>query len=1106
MSQIGDDFLRQTYGNADDPTGETPSPHAVIRASAGAGKTYQLTTRYLRLLRAGALPPTILATTFTRKAAGEILQRVLGRLAKACDSEAERAALQRDLGGYPLSSAQCMAMLRHLVQTLHKLAISTIDSFFNRAAGALRFELGLPADPRLTDEGSPLSRRLRLDAIQALLGDAAATDTGFQTLIELLRRLHHDTAQRSVTDAIDDIAASLHEVYRQYPDAALWGNVDYARPLNRETLALVLESLEAAESMLPTTKAGKVRHHWSNAYPAICASLRVNDYDALLAHTLIQNVSLRDGDGASGKYDGFEFDDAWLAILRPIKLHAAASVVHELLDQTRATYELLHGFHEQYDWLRREQRVLLFSDLTHLLAQYAPADDQQAFLSELYYRLDAQVTHLLLDEFQDTSLDQWKVIRGFASEVAAVGDGQRSLFCVGDVKQAIYGWRGGCAELFTQVEQLPGLDEQSLSTLARSYRSSQVVLDAVNRVFDDLPSNVALAGAGDAAQSWSGYFTHHEAAKDLPGHVVLHSTRPGDGGAASDEDADDDDETLGVGGDPHWVYTAAYIRDLYKSMPGRSIGVLLRRRKSAAPLLHELRRLGVNVSEEGGNPIDNAPAVAAVLSAIRLADHPADSAAAFHVFNSPLGEVLGLQSRRDTEVARVALATRRALLDHGYSGVIAQWAKALAPSCDERSLRRLTQLVDLAEQYDADAGLRPGEFVQAARAAKVEDPSAAPVRVMTIHAAKGLEFDAVVLPELHARLSANDHRAMLLIDRPTPLDEPTNIMRRPNNSLAAVIPGLQDAMDRTANEQRREDLSLLYVAMTRPRYGLHLLVPPAKLDKQGKVSKAGVSDLSYAAILRQAFGVEDESAGGDAVLYEAGDGGWSGSTDSDADAAASKPSVAPPAPIAIKLARPGRAGPARSWAEASPSALHGGGSVEAADLLGLRESGGRDWGNAMHALYEQVGFFDEQPVPDDTALTHALRLAVPKADAKAAIAAFRRQLTHPAIAEALGRHGAADLWRERSFIVPVAGRLLRGQFDRVLVWRDAAGRPTRARLLDYKTDRVDDDTLDDRVEHYRGQIDAYRGALATMLGLEPSAVEAALIFVGDGRVVSVDAR
>src|SRR5690606_14616117 len=123
--------------------------------------------------------------------------------------------------------------------------------------------------------------------------------------------------------------------------------------------------------------------------------------------------------------------------------------------------------------------VVLFSDLPYKLAGHmAATSDHHAgdaaadLLLEIYFRLDARVQHLMLDEFQDTSLDQWAVLDPIASEVAAHVDGfaSRTFFCVGDVKQAIYGWRGGCADLLSGMVDRLSLGPGSLVTLAKSYR------------------------------------------------------------------------------------------------------------------------------------------------------------------------------------------------------------------------------------------------------------------------------------------------------------------------------------------------------------------------------------------------------------------------------------------------------------------------------------------------------------------------------------------------------------------------------------------------------------------------------------------------------------
>lgn len=1089
-----------------DPYADVPEVirHAVVRASAGSGKTYQLTTRYLALLGRHEAPRHILATTFTRKAAGEVLARVLGRLTDACtdDRARQQLAVAIDL---PLTRGDCVRMLRELTRQLNRLAIGTIDGFFNRAARAMSLELDLPPEPRIIDESSPVAKQLRIDAIQRLLGEQVAQDEGLITLIEMLRRLHHDQAERSVTDALDDIARDLGEMFRMVPDVSLWNCLPVAGRLTGDRLSSAIDRLDAMSEDMPLNKAGKVYTRFATAYQLLLADAKLGRWESVSSNGLV--IKVRDGEPT---YSSAPISEAWRDAIEPLADHAKADQLQALADQTLATHRLMQAFDHQYTRLRSEHRLMLFSDLTYLLANKLPHLGE-AGIDELAYRLDERVTHLLLDEFQDTSLQQWRVLEPFADQVASVSDGSRSLFCVGDTKQAIYRWRGGCAELFGEVESLPGVE---VRTLARSWRSSQVVLDAVNAVFSGLSNNAALDQAADAADAWQQGFEQHEAVQaDLPGHVILKTTaQANDSLDDADEDAADDDEQLTGSAPPdaHAWAVAEHVKSLTQQIPGRSIGVLMRTRSNAQSIIDALRSLSVPVAEEGGNPIAHVPAVAAVLSTIRWADHPGDRVARFHAQNSPLAEVLGLTESTTTRQAlAVARGVRRQLLDRGYASVISSWVRELAWSCDAASLRKLEQLVALAEAHDEyDASLRPSFFVQAVQAARVEDASSAAVRVMTIHGSKGLEFDAVVLPDLDGLLSRQDHRAKLLLDRDSPIDPVRAVLRRPSKDVAKLMPEIEQAMQRSATESRIEDLCLLYVAMTRARQALHLLVKPLKpkkkLDAETKryePNAAGLTNLSYAAVLRQSLSeVSDEGFDGDQVLYESGDASWYGLADGS-EPSASEHAVAA-APITIRLARSG-SGASRSWMRTTPSELASAGTVRAEDLLRRSPGGGRAYGTMMHAMFEQVGFIDEEGVPDSTSLRAvAQRHAGSELNPDAAVDAVHRTLREPAISKLLSRGDASALWRERPFVTRIDHRLVRGTFDRVHLWQ-ADGKTQRALLIDYKTDRVDDDSIDNIVERYADQLRLYREALCSMLKIDPQRVESKLCFVGDARIAQV---
>ncbi|MEM7626982.1 MAG: UvrD-helicase domain-containing protein [Planctomycetota bacterium] len=1037
---------------------EQALPHRLIRASAGSGKTYQLTQHYLDLLQRGAGVDTILATTFTRKAAGEILGRVVKTLA-------ERAG-----GGEKVSSSEqraAGALLETVSRQLHRVAISTIDSFFQRLGSSFRLELDLSPRTRLIEEGSPEAQRLRAEAIESVLADAAATDESFVALLALLRRLHHGESGRSVSAAIDQIVVNHAAVYREAPDRDTWSRLRPRGLMDDAAQRDAIEHWREMGAQLPTTKAGTPRKSWRDSWEKIGRQMVAGQWEFLADTGVLKK--LLEGDESFG---GAEIDAAWLEACAPLLGHVKGTLVQQIAQQTEATYELMHRFVGSYEALRRRRGVMLYSDLTHRLASGGlPAGDGPDVLREVSFRMDRAVTHLLLDEFQDTGLDQWAVLSPFAEEVSATGDGSRSLFVVGDTKQAIYGWRGGCVELFDTVEQM--VPPEGRQSLARSWRSSPVVLDAVNTVFGQIASCPAVAAGPDdaaAAEAWSrGYVKHEAAQPDLPGYVSFEVSAPSEQDTPRPEQPsatleEDDESQLAAPASPHETYVARRVRELYAAIPGRSLGVLVSTNPAVNRLLYELRRAGLPASGEGGNPISDSPSVAALLSGLQLADHPGDTAAAFHVLNSPLGAAVGMTTLGDA--ARVARGIRAALVTHGTAATVAGWVRAVADDCDAAGLDKLTQLVELAERYDAEPvdRLRPGRFVDFVEGTRVEDPANAAIRVMTIHKSKGLEFDAVVLPQLDRRLrSVFD----VLIDRPDPTGAIEAVYRYAGKPARDAEPALAEAYAQARQRQRREDLSALYVAMTRARQALVMIAEPGQ-------SSGGA--ITFAKILRDTLGAPE---GG--VAW--GDPGWAGPPEA---VAASPVTAADASALRVTLAH-GHAA-RRMRPTVAPSSLHDADAVDAAGLLDVAATAAQRRGRELHELLEGVGYLEDY-------------------DESAAPPGLQEVLERPAVRAALTRRfgGQEELWRERRFVVPDGPRLLHGVFDRVAIQRDPAGVATAAHLIDFKTDRVaaESAVLDIRVAAYRPQLQAYRRALAGLLGLDEDRITAELVFTAPGASVEV---
>ena len=176
----------------------------------------------------------ILATTFTRKAAGEILERVLGRVAEACQDKAKRRELADSSGGGKLSQAACLRLLERLLHNLHRLRIGTLDSFFGQIAG-FALELGLPAGWQIVDDVE--DARLRSAAIAAVL--AREEPSRLRTLMNLLTK---GTATRSIRQLIRETVDQAYELFLETPPEA-WQQVPRYKPLAEEELAATLEDL-----------------------------------------------------------------------------------------------------------------------------------------------------------------------------------------------------------------------------------------------------------------------------------------------------------------------------------------------------------------------------------------------------------------------------------------------------------------------------------------------------------------------------------------------------------------------------------------------------------------------------------------------------------------------------------------------------------------------------------------------------------------------------------------------------------------------------------------------------------------------------------------------
>lgn len=1061
------------------------SVRELILASAGSGKTFRISSRIIGLLARDEAPASIFASTFTRKAAGEILDRVLIRMAVASSGDDEAAELSRHVasGGpdpLPTDAAFWRGVLQRSVRELHRLDVSTLDAFFVRALNSFAHDVGLPPGWGIADE--PTADRLRAEALDEVLG----RDHGLP--VELLRALHAGAVRRSVHGALATEVDQILEVHQALaPDRPGWSALrQVAEPVPadmQERCTRIATAIRAVD--LPKTKKGTEDSRWRKAADKAADCVATRSWDDYLSPGLY--AKLTDGtDEESAAYYDIAFPDDLPPLLEEAAGLARLDILEDLAGRAEAMGRLAESYDEAFGRRLLETGELRFDDVTRLLTGDSPLGGR----GDLFYRLDGSTRHLLLDEFQDTSILQWRALVPLVDRLTADSGPDRTVAVVADPKQSIYGWRGAAPVV---VDALAERYQLPTERLTLSWRSSPVVLEAVNRVFGRIHETPTMADdAVDArvAEEWLTAFGEHEAAHaDRPGYVELIAGPPMDGRANQQPALS--------------RFAAERVRQMMEASPGRSVGVLTRTNGTVARMIYELGRLGVPASEEGGTRLTDSASVVSVLALLRLADHPGNGLARYHVATTPVGTAVGLTDWADGHAAnRVAHRWRRDLLEDGYGPTLAALADVLGQACDPRERRRLGQLVELGYRYDASGAgmLRVDDFVSLAIAQKAESPGQDRVRVMTVHRSKGLEFDIVVLPDLHPTMFGRGGDTAPLTYRPEPGGPVTHAYPPVKSAYAAVLTDvreLQEARNQSRAGTVRDALGGLYVAMTRARHALHMVIPadgdrgPGTTRSPARILRETLSDLP-----------EGEAVTEGMTLHESGDAEWSAKAEpSTVRAAASETEI--PDHIPLRAARR-----TRVLDRKTPSSEEGGDTVDLSLLLGMRGTGGRLRGTLVHEWLETLDWIEDGMADEAELLRIAAAVApkMPPDEVERVQDWLQEQLQAPAVREVLSRESwpeGTEIEKELPFIVREGDALVEGFVDRLMLTRDSEGRVIRAEVLDYKTDAVDatdPEALERRVDYYRPQIEAYRRAVAEVYALDLEDVGGRLVMLGAGVV------
>jgi len=1105
----------------DQATASDPAHSAWVSASAGSGKTFVLARRVLRLLRRGVEPGRILCLTFTRAAAAEMAKRVfseLGRWATMSD-----AALTEELirlegrDPQPEDLEQARRLFARALETPGGIKIQTIHAFAERVLHQFPFEANVAAHFDVLDEATAAELRARAEATVvgrtarepdgplASALDTLAAYSGEIQFSKLIRAVvnERDALRRWIRQqgdldaALDDLAvalgvdpgedpAALRESVAKSPlfPASAWPAAIDALSSGAKTDADRADALRRA-----VEASGEERNsaYWSVFLTLAGAPRKILMTKKLAdAHPDLADTLAREQERLAGLAERLRAQEAYAA--------------------SCALFRLADAVLDRYARLKQTRGLLDYDDLiakTHALLTRSGAAPW------VLYKLDGGIDHILIDEAQDTSPQQWEIVRVLAEEGLA-GEGargaERTLFAVGDEKQSIYSFQGADPVKFDEMRRY---FERRVGEAGRpwagvpltvSFRSGPAVLEAIDRVF-------AAPAAREGLEPGATPIVHTPVRAEAAGLVELW---PPETPAEKDEpdpwdapldrfDAESPRARLAariaatIAG---WRAEGKMLESRGRPIAPGDILILVRRRNEFVDaLVAALRAKGVPVAGADRLVLQQHIAVMDLLAAAVVALLPEDDLSLATVLKSPLvgldEEALfalaanrpgtlwqALEARRAEAPFEEAFAfVKRLRARADFGPPFAFFAELLGPMKGRRKLMSrlgpeaadaLSEFLNLALAFEASAAASLQGFVQWVRGQSADikrnmDQAKGEVRIMTVHGAKGLEAPIVFLPDTCDVPDGRHDGPLFALDAPSGIPGAAAPLVWAPGGQQTQPQAVRAARERARLAQMAEYRRLLYVAMTRAEDCLYVC---------GAQTTGGPKEGCWYELIANALRPVLTPVAGEDGEPEA----WRFARGTPAPVAAPKPE-----PVATRRKLPGWAeNPAPQPAPAAiplvPSAaVEEEPEAEYTVAAGVARKAAMARGTLIHRLLERLPDAPPEKRPD--AAMRLLKLLAPE------LAAGERKGIADEVLALIGRADLAALFGPDSRAeVPVAGPvgrdaqsgrpiMISGQIDRLVVTEKAV------LIADYKTNRRIPATIEDAPPAYVAQLAAYRAAL-----------------------------
>lgn len=862
----------------------------VYRSSAGSGKTSILVSTFLERVLASPDETRygrILAITFTNKAAKEMKERVLEELATLAEGKSPPSpptanAIER-LGLDPETvKKRASQSLTHLLHHYSRLSISTIDRFVHRIVQQFARELGLPVDFELITEEEDVLQR----AVDLLIARAGRSEKSLTTALTgfAVAKASDDKSWHIERDLLDASWTLLdeegHEDWEKLKEMDPDGILEIRKELGEKRKAFEDRLISIADkglSMIEEQGVHPKSFHYGTqgGVPSYLQKLkRLDPADLTPSNRLLK--ALEADKWVSGKCPRDEADrihaiseelkrliqDAKELVEREAPVHLFRCLVHDELYRL----SLLRGVEKGLEQIEEEEGLLLISELDRIIAKVI-LQEPAPFI---YERIGDRYDDILFDEFQDTSVLQWQNLLPLVENSLSEGN---TVMLVGDGKQAIYRWRNGDVEQFLKLPDIhrsqeeDGLKQEKEELFRSSYqneqlehnfRSAPVIVRTNNEIFPEL-NRVLMDGCEEVGMPHL---------KELFDSQEQKVGREGNSGYVRFERKASQTQAQKRSEGNHIVERCVEIvqETLQHSAPSE-IAVLTRTNAKGAGIAAALMEEGIDVLSGESLHLDQNREVNFIINLMRIIEDPSDEIsklACIRGFLERMGSQRELHPRllpfwstdEKGKEGRIDLIGFFEANDVNFDPDEAR--RFSLYQCGEDIIRRfdldgpanpylqffLDHLYDRSDKFgnDLQGFLEEWDGMRNKPSIKVPEELDA-VRVMTVHASKGLEFPYLILPEPEQHIRLSKDRIWVDPDGYIP-ELPVALVPVGKRLQKAPAPyALEEARERYRT--RLDALNLLYVAMTRASEALYVLMsePPSEGDPKDRIDNALIQTL-----------------------------------------------------------------------------------------------------------------------------------------------------------------------------------------------------------------------------------------------------------------------